>query len=111
MRHIVLSTMLVALLAGCKKGPIDPEPKSCEDHGGQRETFETSEGPKEMCRMPDGSRCMPAELPGPCACLECPAYSPPSPDFCKDGTIIPGGVNECGCQQPPGCEAGPTAPE
>lgn len=37
-------------------------------------------------------------------CGSCPLLSQPSPDFCKDGKIIPGEINECGCQGPPKCE-------
>ncbi len=37
-------------------------------------------------------------------CSSCPMFSPPSPDFCKDGKIIPGKIDECGCQAPPICE-------
>lgn len=37
-------------------------------------------------------------------CGECPQYSPPSSDFCKDGEIIPGERDACGCQQPPTCQ-------
>jgi uncharacterized protein len=38
-------------------------------------------------------------------CQECPLYSPPSPDFCKDGKLIPGVPDECGCPRPATCEA------
>ncbi len=36
-------------------------------------------------------------------CGTCPQLSPPSPDFCKDGIIVAGEENECGCQGPPKC--------
>lgn len=36
-------------------------------------------------------------------CGSCPQLSPPSPDFCQDGTIVSGAINECGCQSPPKC--------
>ena len=36
-------------------------------------------------------------------CGECPQYSPPSADFCKDGEIVSGKTDECGCQLPPKC--------
>lgn len=36
-------------------------------------------------------------------CGECPQLASPSPDFCKDGTIVAGLVNECGCQGAPKC--------
>jgi len=36
-------------------------------------------------------------------CGECPLLSQPAPDWCKDGTIVAGEKNECGCQSPPKC--------
>ena len=38
------------------------------------------------------------------SCGTCPQFMPPSLDFCKDGTVIPGKINECGCQLPPTCK-------
>ncbi|PIS13781.1 hypothetical protein COT65_02365 [Candidatus Shapirobacteria bacterium CG09_land_8_20_14_0_10_47_13] len=37
-------------------------------------------------------------------CGSCPQFMPPHPDFCKDGTIVPGEKDKCGCQIPPSCE-------
>jgi hypothetical protein len=37
-------------------------------------------------------------------CGECPLLSQPSPEFCKEGKIVSGGKDECGCQLPPKCE-------
>lgn len=37
-------------------------------------------------------------------CGSCPQFTPPNSDFCKDGTIIPGGIDECGCQKLPTCK-------
>lgn len=37
-------------------------------------------------------------------CGFCPVYTPPHPDFCKDGEIVSGGQDECGCPLPPKCE-------
>ncbi len=39
--------------------------------------------------------------------VSCPQFMPPHPDFCKDGTIIPGEKNKNGCQLPSRCEAYP----
>lgn len=39
--------------------------------------------------------------PSPAAC---PQNMPPAPDFCKDGKIVPGKKNECGCQMGFDCE-------
>lgn len=36
-------------------------------------------------------------------CGACPKFSPPSLDFCKNGKIVPGVKNSCGCQLPPSC--------
>ena len=33
----------------------------------------------------------------------CPMFTPPSPDFCKDGKIVSGGKDECGCDTLPTC--------
>lgn len=48
-----------------------------------------------------------------CGCVEqdvnisdpsiCPQWSPPAPSFCTDGVIVPGGVDDRGCQLPPDC--------
>ena len=37
-------------------------------------------------------------------CGPCLEIKPPGPDFCLDGTIIPGKIGECGCQWPPTCQ-------
>lgn len=37
------------------------------------------------------------------SCSSCPLYSPPAPGWCKNGTIVAGEKDECGCQQPPTC--------
>lgn len=37
-------------------------------------------------------------------CGSCPQFMPPAPDFCKGGTIVSGGKNECGCQMSPICK-------
>lgn len=45
----------------------------------------------------------PTPTPG-VTCGPCSQLMPPHPDFCKDGTIIPGEKDECGCQMPPKCQ-------
>jgi len=37
-------------------------------------------------------------------CGDCPQFAPPPADWCKDGTIVPGVKDKCGCQMPPTCE-------
>ena len=34
----------------------------------------------------------------------CPMFAPPAPGWCKNGQVVPGKVDECGCQMPPTCE-------
>ncbi|MDO8657534.1 MAG: hypothetical protein Q7K55_02240 [Candidatus Levybacteria bacterium] len=38
------------------------------------------------------------------ACGRCPQYSPASADFCKNGKILPGVIDNCSCQGPPRCQ-------
>jgi putative hemolysin len=45
------------------------------------------------------------ECPTKKECGECPQLMPPGPEFCKDGTIIAGETNECGCVSPPKCQS------
>lgn len=37
-------------------------------------------------------------------CGTCPQLSQPSPDFCKNGKIVLGNMDECGCQSSPTCD-------
>lgn len=37
-------------------------------------------------------------------CGPCPQYAPPPPDWCNDGTIVPGKKDDCGCLSPPTCD-------
>jgi hypothetical protein len=37
------------------------------------------------------------------SCQPCPMYSPPAPDWCKDGKIVSGGKDENGCALSPKC--------
>ncbi len=41
-------------------------------------------------------------------CNQCPALTPPSPNFCKNGKIVAGEVDSCGCRKQPKCIS-PTA--
>lgn len=110
MRRIAITLPLLAgLLAACNQRSVGPEPKSCEARGGVLQTFETSQGPRELCELPDGSRCTAGEEPGRCSCPPCPQLVPPAPGFCVDGTIVAGPLNACGCQGPPRCERAASA--
>ncbi|MDP3987675.1 MAG: hypothetical protein Q8P80_00860 [Candidatus Levybacteria bacterium] len=41
----------------------------------------------------------------------CPQFMPPSPDWCKDGKIIPGEINKDGCRMPPTCQISTPSPQ
>lgn len=53
---------------------------------------------KKYCDVTEQPKCLAY------AEVDCPLYTPPSPDFCPDGTIIDGGKDTSGCQLPPQCE-------
>jgi len=40
----------------------------------------------------------------PIECDSCPQFTPPGPNWCKDGIIIKGEMDKCGCQGPPKCD-------
>ncbi len=46
----------------------------------------------------------PSIIPSPSCSAACPQFMPPAPDFCKDGKIVPGKKNACGCQMGFDCE-------
>jgi putative hemolysin len=115
MKLVVVTLSLLAGLSAAtcnNESSVGPEPKSCEARGGVLETFETSQGPRELCELPDGTRCKAGEQPGQCVCQACPQLVPPAPGSCLDGTIVVGAVDECGCHGPARCEveASATAP-
>jgi hypothetical protein len=51
-----------------------------------------------VCPIFDGTR-----YPNVKDCSSCPQYIPPSPEWCKDGTILDGPKDECGCVGVPRC--------
>ncbi len=40
---------------------------------------------------------------GPKECGICPQFVSPGPEFCKEGRILSGQVDDCGCNMPPQC--------
>jgi len=61
-----------------------------------------------MCTLPDGKQCEEwSYFRGECPlnCTTCPQLAPPGPEFCTEGRIVSGGVDACGCNLPPKCEA------
>lgn len=72
---------------------------------------------KMMSRCPFTSKCLQEKCTVVCpkfidgkyadvkVCGECPQLSAPGPNFCMDGTIVPGEKNECGCQGQPSCDS------
>lgn len=92
---IVLGLILgVIFLAGCVKQPVlggDKDEHGCIGSAG----YSWCEA-KQKCLRTWEESCS-AE------CGTCPQLSSPGPDFCKDGTIVAGVKNECGCQGPPTC--------
>jgi len=51
-----------------------------------------------VCPIFDGTK-----YPDVKDCGACQPIPPLSPDYCKNGTIIPGATDECGCQDHPTC--------
>jgi putative hemolysin len=85
----------------------NPASVFCEEQGGRVEMIQEEGGVRGDCVLKDGSRCdewayYRGECPGSCG--ECPQYSPPGPDFCREGRIVAGAKDRCGCQAPPRCE-------
>lgn len=85
--------LAVALIAGCQKQLVgnDKDEHGCIGSAG----YSWCEA-KQKCIRPWEENCTKE-------CGTCPQLSPPSPEFCKDGTIVAGETNECGCQAPPKC--------
>jgi putative hemolysin len=51
-----------------------------------------------VCPIWDGTK-----YPDVRDCGSCPQFMPPSPDWCKDGKIVSGPMDECGCASVPRC--------
>ena len=116
MKKMTILIMLgVLFVAACTQVTKDngtqianPASKYCTDQGGKLEIITAADKSQSgVCTLTDGTKCDEwAFFRGECPvkCGECPMLSPPGPDFCKDGKIIPGEKNECGCNTAPKCE-------
>ncbi|MFH1510210.1 MAG: DUF333 domain-containing protein, partial [Candidatus Woesearchaeota archaeon] len=110
MRLIV--ALLCMFLLGCANQTPDtqlanPASVYCEEQGNTLEMVQTPDGTQGICILNDSTRCDEWEYyRGECpkVCAPCPMFSPPAPDFCKDGRIVAGEIDDCGCQMPPNCE-------
>ncbi|MGV8169276.1 MAG: DUF333 domain-containing protein [Candidatus Nanoarchaeia archaeon] len=85
----------------------NPASVFCEENGGTLEIRTNNDGQIGYCLL-DGRACEEwALFRGECdlfGCTDdCPVFSPPAPDFCKDGVLIEGNRDECGCAVPPVC--------
>jgi putative hemolysin len=93
---IILGFVLgIVLIAGCQRAPPiiggDKDEHGCLIAAG----YSWCEA-KQKCLRTWEENCTQE-------CGTCPQLSPPGPEFCKDGTIMAGEKNECGCQGPPKC--------
>ena len=109
--------LFLMVLAGCsteKTGIANPASTNCIDKGGKLEIKDTDAGQVGYCKFPNGKECEEwAFYRGECtseACGTCPMLSQPSPEFCKDGTIVPGETDSCGCVGAPKCEPSASKP-
>ncbi len=85
----------------------NPASVNCINKGGSLKIVDGSGGQYGLCTLPDGKQCEEwSYFRGECPsnCSECRVYEPPSPDFCKEGKIVSGGVDACGCSLPLKCE-------
>jgi len=96
--------LLVCILIGCQE-IANPASQYCVDQGGKLDTVADDDGSQRgVCTLQDGTVCDEwAFFNGECPCGECPQFMPPGPNFCPDGIIVQGDVDDCGCQGPPQC--------
>jgi putative hemolysin len=84
-----------------------PNPASvfCTANGGTFKIVTEEAGQRGICTLPDGTECDEwAYMRGECPVKDCPQIMPPGPNFCPDGKIVAGDVDDNGCQGPPKCE-------
>lgn len=97
---IIILALSIIIISGCyRQGPIGPiiVGNDSDEHGCKASAGYSWCEAKQACIRSWEEECVARE------CGECPKLSPPSPDFCKEGTIISGEKDECGCQGPPKC--------
>lgn len=119
MRKIVLPVLVLFLIFifGCTSDSptttttlgnnqlANPASVFCEQHGGTLRIVDNENGQQGICTLKDGKQCDEwAYFRGECpVCTGCPQISPPAPDFCKEGVIVPREPDSCGCIGPPWC--------
>jgi putative hemolysin len=91
---IVLGVLAIAFIAGCteQQNIIGGE---TDEHGCLIAAGYSWCEAKQKCLRTWEENCT--------ECGPCPQYVSPGPDFCKNGTIVPRGKDECGCQMPAEC--------
>jgi len=107
--ELIVAISAMSLLAGCTRTDMpNPASKYCIEKGGIHSIITAEDGSQQgICTLPHGTECDEwAYYRNECPDCSggCPMYSPPGPDWCKYGTIVDGGKNDCGCQLPPKCE-------
>lgn len=124
--YAIIGILLVSIMAGCSAPPTPPpapdvpdsgdtqiaNPASvyCEENGGTLQIVDEEGGQVGYCYLGGGRVCeewkfFRKECPAAGCSGDCPVYEPPAPDFCPDGKIVGGDINECGCRGPPKCQA------
>lgn len=114
---VLVFILLVLFLLACQSVKEEKQPSQianpasvfCVNNSGTLD-IRSDENSSQIgyCKFNNGKECEEwSYFRGECKldkCESCPMLSPPSPDFCKGGRIIPGITNECGCTSPPKCE-------
>ena len=89
----------------------NPASVYCQEQGGTFRINETPAGQQGLCTLKDGTVCdewayYRRECGRNCSSSTCPLLSTPAPGWCAGGTIVSGGVDECGCNLGPNCISG-----
>lgn len=86
----------------------NPASVNCINNGGTLKIVDGPDGQYGMCTLPGGKLCEEwSYFRGECPsnCTTCRQLVSPGPEYCKEGRIVSGGVDACGCNLPPKCEA------
>jgi len=86
----------------------NPASVYCGEQGGTLTINETPAGQQGLCTLKEGKVCdewayYRRECGRDCSNSICPLLSTPAPGWCAGGTIVSGGVDECGCNLAPDC--------
>lgn len=93
---------------------------TCAGWGGMTITMEKSDSAHTLdidgsvcdrAFWPEGIRALVDLHDSLVAANTCPTFSPPAPDWCSDGTILPQVVDENGCYGPPRCQRDVACPD